>query len=391
MKTLIELYDERPVENILATEVFRPEKTVFLCTADIAQNKRIKENIRSYLRHRGVNTEPVFIESSLYDTEKIKNQLIKTANEYPDCVLDITGGTDAGLFAGGLTCGEYDLPVFTYSRRKNRFFNILGAPFAEGLECDIKYSVNDYFMMAGGELKKGRVNNDILADYTEMTEKLFAIYLKNRKTWNKAIEFIRSSSQRAQNTHSLDVDSPFTVKGNRGKIECPVSFMHELEKDGFISSLKTENGVSVSFTFGDENIMTWLRDVGSVLELYVSKLCSDCGIFNDVVMSAVVDWDKGIKRDKVTNEIDVMAMYGVFPLFISCKTCDISTEALNELAILRDRFGSGIAKAAIVTTKTCRSITRHRADELDITVIDIEDIKSARIKDIIVSLMKNIK
>ena len=75
MKTLIELYDERPVENILATEVFRPEKTVFLCTADVAQNKRIKENIRSYLRHRGVNTEPVFIESSLYDTEKIKAEV----------------------------------------------------------------------------------------------------------------------------------------------------------------------------------------------------------------------------------------------------------------------------------------------------------------------------
>ena len=33
MKTLIELYDERPIENILATEVFRPERTVFLCPA----------------------------------------------------------------------------------------------------------------------------------------------------------------------------------------------------------------------------------------------------------------------------------------------------------------------------------------------------------------------
>ena len=31
MKTLIELYDERPIENVLGTEVFRPERTVFLC------------------------------------------------------------------------------------------------------------------------------------------------------------------------------------------------------------------------------------------------------------------------------------------------------------------------------------------------------------------------
>ena len=30
MKTLIELYDERPLENVLSTEVFSPERTVFI-------------------------------------------------------------------------------------------------------------------------------------------------------------------------------------------------------------------------------------------------------------------------------------------------------------------------------------------------------------------------
>ena len=54
MKTLIELYDERPVENVLATEVFRPDKTVFLCPSEIAQNPNAKNNIRTYLIHRGV-------------------------------------------------------------------------------------------------------------------------------------------------------------------------------------------------------------------------------------------------------------------------------------------------------------------------------------------------
>lgn len=31
MKTLIELYDERPLKNVLSTEVFSPERTVFIC------------------------------------------------------------------------------------------------------------------------------------------------------------------------------------------------------------------------------------------------------------------------------------------------------------------------------------------------------------------------
>ena len=36
MKTLIELYDERPLENVLSTEVFRPQRTVFICPPEVA-------------------------------------------------------------------------------------------------------------------------------------------------------------------------------------------------------------------------------------------------------------------------------------------------------------------------------------------------------------------
>ena len=306
-------------------------------------------------------------------------------------MLDITGGTDAALFAGGLMCADFQTPAFTYSRRKNKFFNIFGASFADDLECAIKYSVNDYFLMAGGELRKGRVDNSIIESYSKSIDDLFTVFMNNKKTWNKTVNFIQRASQQAYNTHSLSVQSQYAVKGSRGKISCPESVLFELASYGFIKSLEIKKDASVSFDFADANIMTWLRDVGSVLELYMYKTCSKCGIFNDVVISAVVDWDRGLKYDKVTNEIDVMAMNGVFPLFISCKTCDIATDALNELAILRDRFGGGIAKAIIVTTRSCRSITRHRADELDITVIDIDDIKESRVKNILISVMNNIK
>ena len=50
MNTLIELYDERPVENVLATEVFKPERTVFLCPDDIAHDKKTHERLKTYFR-----------------------------------------------------------------------------------------------------------------------------------------------------------------------------------------------------------------------------------------------------------------------------------------------------------------------------------------------------
>ena len=46
MKTLIELFDERPLENMLATEMFRPERTIFVCSREAADNKTLKRKMR---------------------------------------------------------------------------------------------------------------------------------------------------------------------------------------------------------------------------------------------------------------------------------------------------------------------------------------------------------
>lgn len=69
---------------------------------------------------------------------------------------------------------------------------------------------------------------------------------------------------------------------------------------------------------------------------------------------------------------------GVVPLFISCKASDIKTEALNELAILRDRFGGKGAKATIVTTEPCNATARHRAAQPGIAVVDLKELKSGQ-------------
>ena len=45
MQTLIELYDERPIENVLAMEVFRPAEVVFLCPAEAAQDRAMQEKL----------------------------------------------------------------------------------------------------------------------------------------------------------------------------------------------------------------------------------------------------------------------------------------------------------------------------------------------------------
>ena len=388
MKTLIELYDERPIENVLASEVFNPERTVFLCPSAIAQNKSVREKLSEYFKHRGLDTELIFLESSMFSSAKIEKQLRTVCEKYPDCVLDITGGTDAALFAGGRHSAEFGTPSFTYSRKRNCFFNIHGAEFADNLPCSVEHTIEDCFLMAGGALRKGRVDNSILQKYMADIDPFFKVYLRCRRDWTRTVNYIQRASQVEKGLPvPLEVNAPYTVKGERGtRIDAPEGVLRELEKIGFISGLRISRD-GASFSFRDAQIRTWLRDIGSVLELYVYKCCVDTGLFNDVRTSAVVDWEGTFKQDNVTNEIDVMAMRGITPLFISCKTCEVSTEALNELEILRDRFGGHGARAAIVTTKRCQNITRHRASELHIEVIDIDDITDGKVKEHIAAMV----
>ena len=43
MKTLIELFDIRPIENVLGTEVFRPQETIVLFPPEAGSEKLLKK------------------------------------------------------------------------------------------------------------------------------------------------------------------------------------------------------------------------------------------------------------------------------------------------------------------------------------------------------------
>ena len=381
MNTLIELYDERAIENVLAADMFRPQRIIYLCPTEVAQSRERQEQIGDFFRYRGWNPELIFVEASQYKVDRILRQLLMISEKFPDCALDVTGGSDAELFAAGLFAAKADVRVFTYSRRQNRFYNISGADFADNLPCNISYSVKDFFLMAGGTLLPGRVDNGILRGYLDDIAPFFDCFLQYRRDWTNIITYMqRVSPAEYGQIPPMDVQGNYTVKGERGgRICAKEDALQAFERIGFIRDLDIVSGDKVSFRFRDVNTRAWLRDVGSVLELYVYKACLDAGIFNDIISSAVVRWNEVLGHGSIINEIDVMATRGVVPLFISCKVSDIKTEALNELAILRDRFGGKGAKAAIVSTGRCNAAARHRAAQLGIAVIDRDELESGKL------------
>ena len=144
MQTIIELYDERPIENVLGAEVFRPKELVILCPAEVESTNVLAKSLRKYFEHRGCPIKVTVVPVSLLDAKKVEKQLRRVIETREDCVIDISGGTDAALFAAG--CVDPDVPVITYSRKKNTFFEIRNAPYARNLPCNVHLDAESCFL-----------------------------------------------------------------------------------------------------------------------------------------------------------------------------------------------------------------------------------------------------
>ena len=375
MKTIIELYDERPIENVLGTEVFRPEETVIMCPPEVEADQAFKKSLQKYFEHRGGCVKLTFVPVSLLNAEKIEKKMRQVLETHEDCGIDISGGTDAVLFAAGAVASSAEIPVYTYSRKKNSFFEIKNAPFARDLPCTVQLDAESCFLMAGGNLLPGREDNEKLRTMLPQIDQLFAVFMKYRRIWNRQISYFQKISSSAPGV--LEACGHFTVKADHGSVTVDRGLLNALAEAGLILDLDVIED-EVRFRFPDEMTRFWLRDIGAVLELQVFRACLAAGCFDDVVLSAVVNWQGSDRmRDAVTNEIDVMAVQGIQPVFISCKTSEIKTGALNELAILRDRFGGKGSRAIIVTSSSSGkglAPMRRRASELGIEVVELNDL-----------------
>ena len=105
----------------------------------------------------------------------------------------------------------------------------------------------------------------------------------------------------------------------------------------------------------------------------------DSGLFDDVRMSVEFDWDGVVHGDyrDTKNEVDVVLMKGLTPIFVSCKSSMPKAEDLYEIQYLARRFGGSRAKAVLATAEDmsvgARAVFRRAAD-IGVAVIESDDI-----------------
>lgn len=98
----------------------------------------------------------------------------------------------------------------------------------------------------------------------------------------------------------------------------------------------------------------------------------------DALNGVVIDWDGELHDEpafETKNEIDVLLMHDIVPVFISCKNGIVTSDELYKLNTVAERFGGPFAKKILVTTAIdligeSGLYIRQRAKDMNIRLID---------------------
>ena len=154
---------------------------------------------------------------------------------------------------------------------------------------------------------------------------------------------------------------------------------------GLVSGYRVFDG-RISYRYKNDFVRSCMSKAGNILENYV-YMCAvmlserESGFFGDIAVSVSADWD-GVPQSGTKNEIDVVAMHGFVPVFISCKNGGAKKEALYELDTVARHYGGEHAVKILVTTsdranESARLSLIERAENMGIAVIGDTDVISA--------------
>ena len=126
-------------------------------------------------------------------------------------------------------------------------------------------------------------------------------------------------------------------------------------------------------SFPSRKIASLFTVSGAFLENYLYMKLTDSGYFDDVMMSAVVDFSGDIKRYPVVCEIDCLVLKDNHLLFVSCKSNKVDTADLNEIKVHNTMFGNDLSDPVLCTlddidVKSPSVYSKGR--ELSVAIID---------------------
>ncbi|MBQ9516941.1 MAG: DUF1887 family protein [Eubacterium sp.] len=378
--TYIEFFDKSVTENIYTTLANPPEKLI-LVGSDKEWLKEHKKRYSALFKSKSISTNVSFKVINHNNLNACVDEISRIVEDDDECVFDLTGGNDLYLVAVGIV----------YEKYKNKKVKMHRVDIATDTvyDCDFDgvnviggnvpgITVKDMINICGGKVipyaddaSKGTYEWNMTPDFKDDIKKMWSISKLGFKDWNKLIRaFAKGVQDDTKLTATCSSNAIDNLKTNR----TINSIIKDLEDSAFIKIKRVANDYEIAFK--DKQVKRCLTKEGQILEMIVYIYACESG-YNSVMNGVYIDWDGVLHTydTDVFNEIDVICMHNMVPVFISCKNGNIESDELFKLKTVAKRFGGKYSKKVIISTSLestdSKNALRERAKEMDIAIIEI--------------------
>lgn len=397
--TTVEFFDRTPIENAISMLTTSPDKIIFI--GDGKKTQKFIKKMNMFVQSKELKTEIAFKSINRNSLSDIVDTLSQIVESEEHCVFDLTGGDDLVLVAMGIVFQKYrdkkiQLQRFNLNNYKVTDCDNDGVVEFEGIP---KISVDENIMLHGGTIRycdnprEGTYAWDYTEDFVSDIFAMWEISANEPGFWNTRIDILGKIDEYYNKSGDLSVNfnlEKLTDRLNHNGIKYVSirGLLNALAAKGLVSFVITDNDYTI--TYKNEQVRLCLTTAGTILEHIVTVSLKNAtdennnSFFNDVKMGVHIDWDGTIhdkEEEKIDtkNEIDVLAIRGVTPVFISCKNGRVGDDELYKLETVANKFGSLYAKKILVATyinKSANSLKAFKQRATDMGIYIIENVHS---------------
>lgn len=351
MSRLVTVYDDKePLNNVISALSLKVDEVFYVYHHDVSKNHFI--NIQKVIKkYKNIKTR--FIK--LVEDEKEINQFIKNSKT---TIVDVGGGKYLSLLLFEMAIKNGNRIIY-YDDEENVIKS-----YREHKETKtkvFKLQIDDVLKLRGGVIQSymhqsanDPITRKIILDVVEQNIDRYPVFIRYITKLNSILNGCRN---------------------NGGKI-------FYLSKDN-IRNIKTDSCYKKStslFSIDDEKLIfktSKLRELvmvsGAFLENYLFIKLNESKKFDDVKMSAVIDFSDDKYIQPVRCEIDCLIIKDNRTLFVSCKSSKADTDALNEIYAHNSKFGNALSKPVLCIAEEMDEkfpSIYAKAEELGIYIID---------------------
>ena len=361
MSKLLTVFDNHePLNNVVSALTLKVEEVYLLYHHEKA--KLYFKNITTVLKKYGI--KKIHFVHLIFDDKQINNIL----NRNRDIVVDVGGAKYISLL------------IFEQALKRNN--RIIYFDDEENVIKDyrthtviykhvFKLTIEDVLRLKGGKIKDQmhKQYHDIASNHTiiKMVENNLDNYQNLIRYISKLNSILNNKSYKGNRTYLLDSDQLESIKTDNAFRR--IQDLFTIKQNRLI--------------FKTENLRKLICISGAIMENYIYLKLKESKKFDDVIMSAVIDFSDDKYRHPVRCELDIIVIKNNRLLFCSVKSSKAETADLNEIYVHNERFGNALSKAVLCLgeelDRKYPSIYA-KAEELDVYIVDRSSIEKGLTK-----------